>query len=83
MIVDRRYHIQTINSAALRLLDIYRPAIGEDLVHVAERVPAQRLRRVIDAVFQPTPGGRIGPRRMRARVGMGRSPQWRRRRRMW
>ena len=54
VIVDRRYHVRTINSAALRLLDIYRPAIGEDLVHLAERVPALRLRGVIDAVFHPT-----------------------------
>ena len=54
VIVDRHYHIQTINSAALRLLDIYRPAIGEDLIHVAERVPAPRLRRVIDAIFHAT-----------------------------
>jgi two-component system CheB/CheR fusion protein len=54
VIVDRRYNILTINSAALRLLDIYRPAIGEDLVHLAERVPVQMLRRVIDAVFHPT-----------------------------
>ena len=54
VIVDRRYNIQTINSAALRLLDMYRPAIGEDLVHIADRMPSPQLRRIIDAVFQTT-----------------------------
>jgi hypothetical protein len=52
VIVDRRYHIQAINSAALRLLDIYRPAVGGDLIHLAERVPGAALRRIVDAVFR-------------------------------
>ena len=54
-VVDRAYRIRTINSVALRLLDIYRPAIGGDLVHLAERAPSQALRRLIDAAFQIWP----------------------------
>lgn len=50
--VDRHYHIRMINSAAIRLLDIYRPAIGEDLVHRAERIPAMALRALIDDAFR-------------------------------
>ena len=55
VIVDRRYHIQRINTLALYLLDIYRPALGDDLVHLAERISAPALRRIIDAVFRARP----------------------------
>lgn len=51
-IVDRRYDIQTINAAALRLLGILRPAVGEDILHLAEGVSQKALRSVIDAAFR-------------------------------
>jgi two-component system CheB/CheR fusion protein len=51
VIVDRRYQVHALNSAALHLLDIYRPAVGGDLIHLAERVPRAALRRIIDAIF--------------------------------
>jgi two-component system CheB/CheR fusion protein len=50
-IVDRRYDIQSINAAALRLLDIHHSAIGEDLLHLANNVPQKALRAIIDAAF--------------------------------
>jgi two-component system, chemotaxis family, CheB/CheR fusion protein len=51
-IVDRRYDIQTINAAALRLLDIHHAAIGEDLLHLANGVPQKTLRAIIDAALR-------------------------------
>src|SRR5437764_260027 len=52
VVVDRRYDIQTINSAAQRLLSIYGAALGEDLIHLAQTVPAAPLRAAIDAAFE-------------------------------
>lgn len=51
-IVDRHYDVQTINAAALRLLEIHRAAVGEDLLHLVENVPQKPLRAVIDATFR-------------------------------
>jgi two-component system CheB/CheR fusion protein len=51
-IVDRHYDVQSINSAALRLLGIHRSAVGEDLLHLADDVPQKPLRHVIDAAFR-------------------------------
>lgn len=52
IMVDRRYDIQTINSAARRLLTIHGAAVGEDLIHLAESLPAARLRAAIDTAFR-------------------------------
>jgi two-component system, chemotaxis family, CheB/CheR fusion protein len=52
VVVNRQYDIQAINQAALRLLGIYRPALGADLLHLVENATAAPLRRIIDAVFQ-------------------------------
>ena len=52
VVVDRRYDVQVINSAAHRLLDIQRAAIGEDLLHLAGTIPTKLLRAVIDAAFR-------------------------------
>lgn len=52
VVVDRDYDIQLINTAAMRLLNIYTVAMGKDLVHLASSVPATDLRAVIDAGFQ-------------------------------
>ena len=52
VVVDRCYHIQTINSAAQRLLSIYGAALGEDLIHLAQTVPGAPLRAAIDAAIE-------------------------------
>jgi two-component system CheB/CheR fusion protein len=51
VVVDRRYDVQAINAAARRLLSVHVAAIGEDLIHLARRVPADRLRSLIDRAF--------------------------------
>ena len=48
VVVDARYDIQEINSAARRLLSIHTPAIGEDFVHLVQHVPPRPLRAAID-----------------------------------
>ncbi len=53
MVLDRQYDIQVINAAACELLGIYRPAIGEDVLHLVERVPMAPLRSALDAAFRP------------------------------
>ena len=55
IVIDREYDVQTINSAAYRLLDITRAATGKDLLHLAVRVPTAPLRAAIDAAFHATP----------------------------
>ena len=52
VVVDQQYDIQIINPAAIRLLGIYTSAIGKDLIHLVETVPASELRAAIDAAFQ-------------------------------
>ncbi|MEO6458112.1 MAG: CheR family methyltransferase, partial [Chloroflexia bacterium] len=57
VVVDRRYDIQEINSAARQLLSIHTQAVGEDLVHLAHYIPQRKLRAVIDqAIKEGTPG---------------------------
>ncbi len=53
LVVDRHYDIQVINTAACELLGIYRPAIGEDILHLVEGVPMAALRTALDAAFRP------------------------------
>jgi two-component system, chemotaxis family, CheB/CheR fusion protein len=52
VVIDRRYDIQLINGAARRLLGIHGPAIGEDFIHLAERIPSAALRADVDAALQ-------------------------------
>ncbi|HEY8599581.1 MAG TPA: CheR family methyltransferase [Thermomicrobiales bacterium] len=52
VVVDRRYDIQAINTIARQLLEIYAAAIGDDLIHVAQRVPHALLREAIDRTFR-------------------------------
>ncbi|MBV9279670.1 MAG: PAS domain S-box protein, partial [Chloroflexi bacterium] len=59
--VDRRYDIQTINIAARQLLGIHGPAIGDDLVHLAEEIPPGQLRASIDAAFRGETRGPLAP----------------------
>ncbi|MGH2346619.1 MAG: CheR family methyltransferase, partial [Chloroflexota bacterium] len=51
VVVDRKYDILRLNSEARRLLGIHMVAVGEDLVHLAERIPAAALRAAIDAAI--------------------------------
>lgn len=51
VVVDRNYDVLTINSAAYALFDMHRPAVGKDLLHLAERVPTKPLRAAIDQTF--------------------------------
>ncbi len=52
VVVDRHYDIQGINSAARGYLAIHGAAVGEDLIHLAQSLPAQRLRSAIDQAFR-------------------------------
>lgn len=52
VIVNRRYDVQFINTAARQLLGIHGLAIGEDLVHLLESVSGTALRGAIDAAFR-------------------------------
>ncbi len=52
VVIDARYDIQEINSAARRLLSIHTPAIGEDFVHLAQYIAPRPLRTAIDRTIQ-------------------------------
>jgi two-component system, chemotaxis family, CheB/CheR fusion protein len=52
VVVDRRYDVQTINRAACDMLGIERSAIGEDLLHLSERVDTRALRQLIDTTLR-------------------------------
>jgi len=58
-VVNRRYDVQTINSAALNLLGIYTAALGEDIIHLAQSLPVEPLRAAIDAAFQGAPSSSL------------------------
>ena len=60
VVLDRHYDIQAINNAAREMLNIRSVAIGEDLVHLASSLPAQKLRSVIDAAFRMEQRGSVG-----------------------
>ncbi len=51
IVVDHRYDIHALNRAAQQLLGIFRPALGEDLIHLVTTELAQPLRTAIDAAF--------------------------------
>lgn len=52
VVVDQRYDIQMINSAARRLLGIHSSAVGEDFVHLAQHVAHRALRTAIDQAIR-------------------------------
>jgi two-component system CheB/CheR fusion protein len=52
VVVDRHYDIQIINAEAIRLLGIYAPTAGKDLLHVTQGIPITPLRAALDATFQ-------------------------------
>lgn len=53
VVVDSHYDIQIINAEAIRLLGIYAPTTGQDLLHVTQGIPIAPVRAVLDATFQP------------------------------
>ncbi len=52
VVVDERYLIQEINSAARRILGIHSVALGADLVHLVDHLPSRQLRGLIDAAIR-------------------------------
>ena len=59
VIVDRRYHIRSINPAARRLLDIHVPPEGEDLVHLLRVADSGPLRSAIDTAFRTAQASKV------------------------
>ncbi len=59
VLVDRHYDIQGINSAARGHLTIHGTAVGEDLIHLIQNAPSQRLRAAIDLAFRTGAQGSI------------------------
>ena len=55
VVIDRHYDIQIINEVAMRLLGIFTEPLGEDLIHLAQTIPSNALRMVIDAAFRRAP----------------------------
>jgi two-component system CheB/CheR fusion protein len=51
VVIDPNYDILRINSAARRLLGIHGTAFDQDFIHLAEGLPAPRLRAAIDAAL--------------------------------
>nr|MBA4116364.1 PAS domain-containing protein [Rubrobacter sp.] len=52
VVIDRKYDIRSINTAARRLLSINDPAIGEDLLHIVHGAHYEELREAMDATFE-------------------------------
>jgi two-component system CheB/CheR fusion protein len=51
VVVDARYYITRINTAARRLLGIHGLAFDHDFIHLAESLPSTAIRAAIDAAF--------------------------------
>ncbi len=51
-LLNRRYDIEFINGAARRLLGIHGVALGQDFIHLAQRIPSNPLRSAIDTVLR-------------------------------
>lgn len=52
VIIDRLYHIMTINAQARRLLAIHDMAFDQDFLHTVRGLPYQEVRRAIDTAFR-------------------------------
>ena len=52
VIIDRAYHIITINAAARRLFGIREVAYDQDFLHTVRGLPYQEVRRAIDTAFR-------------------------------
>ena len=51
VVVDARYYITRINTAARRMLGIHGLAFDQDFIHLAESLPSTAIRAAIDAAF--------------------------------
>ncbi len=51
VVVDTRYYISRINTAARRMLGIHGLAFDQDFIHLAESLPSTAVRAAIDAAF--------------------------------
>ena len=51
VVVDGRYYITRINTAARRMLGIHGLAFDQDFIHLAEALPSTAVRAAIDAAF--------------------------------
>ncbi|MGZ6274011.1 MAG: CheR family methyltransferase, partial [Candidatus Limnocylindrales bacterium] len=51
VVVDSRYHILRINSAARRMLGIHGTAYGQDFIDLAEVLPSSSIRMAIDSAI--------------------------------
>ncbi len=51
VVVDLRYYITRINTAARRMLGIHGLAFDQDFIHLAESLPSTAVRAAIDAAF--------------------------------
>lgn len=60
-IVDENYDLEVINGTARELLGIHGLALGQDLIHLAQRVPSTALRAGIDAVLAGDPPQPFAP----------------------
>ena len=52
VVLDRRYDVQIVNAEAIRLLGIYAPAVGNDLLHITQGIPIAPLRAALDATLE-------------------------------
>lgn len=52
VVVDRKYDIRAINTAARRLLSIHGAAAGEDFLHAMRDAPYAEVRAALDAAFR-------------------------------
>jgi two-component system, chemotaxis family, CheB/CheR fusion protein len=55
VVVDRNHDMQIINAAARRLLGIHGSALGEDVIHLAQRVLREPLRDALDGAVSGDP----------------------------
>ncbi len=54
-LVDRDYDLEVINGAAREFLGIHGLALGQDLIHLTQEIPATTLRAAIDLAFAGSP----------------------------
>src|SRR5215203_3451140 len=59
LIVDRAYHIRSINTAARHLLGIHTTAVGEDLIHRLDPALAGPVRVAVDAALRGEPSNTV------------------------
>ena len=61
VIVNRSYDLEVINGEARELLGVHGLALGQDLIHLAQRIPSTALRAGIDAVLAGEPSQELTP----------------------